>query len=435
MNSYLKNIVPAVVTMLFMSIYTTVDGLFVGHMVSTDAMAAINISYPIVNVMFAAAFGLASGGSVRVARAIGEGKMEEASERFTVSIVLGIAISVLLIAAAVPLLPQILRMLGATPELMDYCMAYGGIALLSYPIGVVKEILTYLLRIQGMPGISMGAAAAGGIANIVLDYLFVVPLGWGVAGAAAATSMGMLLTLTADMYFLARYGTLKLKWPKGGALEEAGMTARLSIAGGVLELSYAVTIWFFNQIALSFYQEDGVAAYTVIGYIQYALAAVFIGLGNGVSPMISYYYGAGDRKQCGSIIKKSMKIGALTGAALCMAGYFGSGLLTRIFLEPGTLPYDLAAAGTRWIAFSCLPMGINVLTAGVLNAYGNGKLSSVLTFLRTVIFLISGAYGLTRYMGYQGITAAYVLTELLTLLLSVPAIGKKGRSTGNLLRK
>ena len=420
MSSYLGNIVPAVVTMLFMSIYTTVDGLFVGWTVGTDAMAAINISYPIMNVMFALAFGLASGGSIRIATALGEGKDEAAGERFAVVIALGLAASILFIAAAGPFLRPILRLLGATDELMGYCMAYGGIALISYPIGILKEILTYLLRLQGMPGISMAASVAGGLANILLDYLFIVPFGWGVTGAAAATSLGMLLTLLADIWFLARRGSLRPRWPGRGIWAEAGKIAKLSVSGGVLELSYAAAIWYFNRLSLSLYQEDGVAAYTVIGYIQYALSAVFIGLGNGISPMISYYNGAGDQQQCARIIRKSLRGGVAAGIALFLGGYLGAGWLTGIFLRAGTLPYGLAEAGSRWIAFSCLLMGANVVIASVLNAYGDGRLSALLTFLRTVAFLMLGAGVLTRYMGYQGMAAAYVLAELLALGVSAP---------------
>lgn len=148
MKTYLKSVIAAVATMLFMSIYTTVDGMYLAKCVSTDAMAAVNIVYPIVNVMFAIGFGLAAGGSTRIAAAIGEGKPEEADKRFTVLISLGFLLSLISLALLFCFLDPLLKKLGATDLLMHYCRIYARIAILSYPVGILKEILAAVMRTQ-----------------------------------------------------------------------------------------------------------------------------------------------------------------------------------------------------------------------------------------------------------------------------------------------
>lgn len=424
MRGFFRSVFPTVVTMLFMSVYTTVDGLFVGRTVGTDAMAAINISYPIMNVMFTLSFGLASGGSIWIANALGEGDRERAGARLTAVLCLGLAAGAAMLLLLAPLLEPVMRLLGATDRLMRHCLLYGGIILLGCPIGIVKEILTYALRVADMPAISMAAAVAGGVSNIVLDYLFIVRCGWGVGGAAAATVAGMAVTLAADLWFLLAKSSLRpAKW-SGRMAAEFAPIVRLGLSGGIMELSYAVTIWFFNQMSLGFFREDGVAAYTVIGYVQYALAAVFIGLGNGITPLISFYRGAGEREETVRLLKKSAAAAAAAGVGLCGLGYCGAALLTEIFLPRGTLPFALACEGIRVIAFSCLFMGGNVLIAGTLNAYGQEKAASALTLLRTVVFLMAGAALLARRVGFAGMMAGYVLAELLTLAVSIPSVRK-----------
>lgn len=430
MKNYYRNVFTAIITMMFMSIYTTVDGLFVAKVVSADAMAAINVSYPIINIMFTLSFGLAAGGCVRITHAIGEGNPLEANRRFTLTIGLGIVLSVIMIAFMGSSFDACLRFLGATDKIIDYCRIYGGIALLSYPIGITKEILVYVLRAQGMSEISMLSSVAGGIANIILDYLFIVVWQWGITGAALATSMGMLLTLLINIFFLAKRGNLRLCKPGKKIWKEALRISELGLTSGIFEFSYAVITWYFNHLSLLYYRENGIVAYTVIGYVQYALAAVFVGIGNGVSPMLSYYYGAKNKIENRRIINRTIKFTIIASAVVCVIGYWQAETLAGIFLKENTLPFMLAKQGIELISFSYLFMGMNTLFSCVLNAFEHGKLSAVLTVLRTVVFLVLAAALLTIYVGYKGMWIAFIAAEVMTLLLSILIYVHKIRTDG-----
>ena len=418
MKTYLKSVVAAVATMLFMSIYTTVDGMYLAKCVSTDAMAAVNIVYPIVNVMFAIGFGLAAGGSTRIAAAIGEGKPEEADKRFTVLISLGFLLSLISLALLFCFLDPLLKKLGATDLLMHYCRIYARIAILSYPVGILKEILAAVMRTQKLEFVSMISSVTGGICNIVLDALFIKTFDMGIRGAAIATLLGMMIALLINICSLILKGKLHFCRIGKQDVTEVLNIEKLSRASAVMELSYAITIWLFNQYALRYGGEAGVAAYTVIGYVQYALAAVFIGIGLGLAPYVTIAYGEG-RQKVKEIVPSVWKYSLISGFIITIAGYLCAGQLTGIFLREGTDVFVLAQRGISIIAFSCIPMSFNSSCSTILNACEAGKEAAAITTLRTVIFLVSGAWILTKYIKLDGIWLAYVIAEAATIPVSI----------------
>lgn len=415
MTEYKKVIIPAVITMFFMSIYTTVDGLFVSHVMNTDALAAINICYPIVNIMFAFAFGLGSGSSVQIAYAKGMGHKDKANEIFTLVILAAVIVSILCIGIMGIAFQPLLNGLGATQKTIGYCRVYGATALLFFPVGIIKEILAFVLRVEGMPAISMLSSILGGVANIVLDYFFIVCLDYGILGAAVATGLGMTLSLLVNIYFLIKKGELRLCRTFVFHKNELIDLIRLSLSGGILELSYAVVTWNFNRYALACHKEDGVAAYTVIGYIQYAMASVFLGITNGVTPLLSFRHGAGEK--IAGPVGYIYRFTIICGAVITMLTFCGAEAMAGIFVKKGTAPFLLAVTGIKVIAFSYLFMGINVFATGMLNICGEGRKAAIITFLRTVAFLLLGGAILTYLMGYEGMWMSYITTEIMAAII------------------
>ncbi len=403
--------------MLFMAIYTTVDGIYLSKCVSTDAMAAVNISYPIVNVMFALGFGLAAGGSTRIASAIGEGNIKEADKRFTLLTVMGLLLSIISMFLLLVLLNPLLELLGATDQLLGYCKIYARIAVLSYPVGVMKEILGAVMRTQNLDMISMISSVSGGVTNIILDYLFIKVFDMGIQGAAIATCIGMFVALMINIFSLVYKGTIHLCRLRKSDLKEIIYIEKLSRSGVVMEISYAVTTWIFNRYSLLYGGEDGVAAYTVIGYIQYALAAIFIGIGMGLSPYISFAYGKG-KESLQKVIPLVWKFSIFSGVIVTLAGYFYAGQLTGIFADRQTDVFSIAQKGVAVIAFSYLPMSINTSCSTILNSCEEGKNAAMITLLRTVIFLVVLACIMTRFIKLNGIWMAYVLAEICTVAIS-----------------
>ena len=213
------------------------------------------------------------------------------------------------------------------------------------------------MRTQKLELISMISSITGGVINIVLDALFIKTFELGIRGAAIATLLGMAIALLINVLSLIQRGKLHFCKVRKQDFTEVLSIEKLSRASAVMELSYAITIWLFNHYALQYGGEDGVAAYTVIGYVQYALAAVFIGIGLGLAPYVSIAYGESKQK-VKKILPFVWKYSLVAGVFVTIAGHLCAGQLAGIFLNTGTNVFMLAQRGISIIAFSCIPINI-----------------------------------------------------------------------------
>lgn len=226
----LKFIVPTYLTSLFNTVYTIIDGIFVSTYVGTNALASINIVYPIVNVLTGIALVFATGGSAVTALHIGGNRKKEADRSFSVSsfaaILLGCLVSLMILTN----LSAILTMLGATPVTIAGCKTYARWWLLAAPVVIGKELFTYFIRVDGAPTYSFITALSGGILNIVLDYILVGQMQMGIYGAALATILGLVLSFSMGIYyFIHKQKYLSFTFKIAAGLERDGI---LTGAGG-----------------------------------------------------------------------------------------------------------------------------------------------------------------------------------------------------------
>lgn len=197
----LKFIVPTYLTSLFTTLYTIVDGIFVSRYVGTNALAAINIVYPIVNILTGIALIFAVGGSSLVGISIGAKHIEKSNKEFSICIIWSLLIGAIISSIMLLGLNPILKALGATPSIMESCKIYALIWLISFPGVICKEVFTYFIRIDGSPSSSFIFSLFGGILNIILDYIFIGKMGMGIMGAGLATILGILLTCVLGIYY------------------------------------------------------------------------------------------------------------------------------------------------------------------------------------------------------------------------------------------
>ena len=197
----LKFIIPTYLTSLFNTVYTIIDGIFVSAYVGTDALASINIVYPIVNVLTGIALVFATGGSAVAALYIGGNRKEEADRSFSVSSVAAILLGCLISLLVLANLSALLTLLGATDVTIADCKTYARWWLLAAPVVIGKELFTYFIRVDGAPTYSFITALSGGILNIVLDYILVGQMQMGIYGAALATILGLVLSFSMGIYY------------------------------------------------------------------------------------------------------------------------------------------------------------------------------------------------------------------------------------------
>ena len=258
-GTLLKFIIPTYLTSLFNTVYTIIDGIFVSAYVGTNALAAINIDYPVVNVLTGIALVFATGGSAVAALHIGRSRTEKASRAFSVSSVAAILLGCLVSLIVLTNLSKILTLLGATDVTIAGCKTYALWWLWATPVVIGKELFTYFIRVDGSPTYSFATALSGGVLNIILDYVLVGRMHMGIYGAALATILGLVLSFLMGVYYFVRMHKSISFTLHGLSAKEALHCMVNGASEFVDQLAIAITTIVFNRTALAFAGVDGVA--------------------------------------------------------------------------------------------------------------------------------------------------------------------------------
>lgn len=416
----LKFVMPSIIMMVFMSMYTMVDGAFVSRFVSTDALSAVNIVYPLYSVVIAIAIMLATGGSAIIAKKLGENNNKEAKENFTLIILVGIIIGVIILIIGAFFIEPLIKLLGSNANTHDYCIDYGKTLLYFAPFAMLQILFQYLFVTAGKPKLGLIVTILAGVSNILLDYIFIVKLGIGIRGAALATGIGLLVpSIVGVIYFtFNRNGTLYFVKPRFDfkVLLESCANGSSEM---VSNISVAIVTFLFNMVMLRFLGEDGVAAITILLYSQFLLNAIFFGFSMGVAPIISYNYGANNVKRQKAIFKYCMIFTISVSLLVYILSVIGAPTLTKFFAIEGSTVYNIALEGFKIFNISFLFTGLNIFTSTMFTAFSNGKVSAILSFLRTFVFITTSLIVLPYIIGVTGAWLATVIAELLSFFVSI----------------
>lgn len=416
----LRYIVPTYLTSLFNTVYTIIDGIFVSAYVGTDALAAINIVYPIVNVLTGIALIFATGGSAVAALHIGGNRKKEADRSFSVSVITSILLGSLVSLGVLLNLSGILNLLGAASLTMTDCRTYALWWLLGTPVVIVKELFTYFIRIDGAPTYSLVTALSGGILNIVLDYILIGCFRMGILGAALATMLGLLLSFCMGLYYFVRKRKHLSFTLHGLSLQEAVRCMMNGASEFVDQLSIAITTIVFNRTALTFAGENGVAAVSIIMYLQFLSIGVYFGFSMGIAPPLGYAYGDKKEEVCRILEHYAYSFFAIAPFVIYTLTYFFAPLSVSCFAPPASPVFSLAVSGMRIYGIGFLFAGINIFSAVRMMAYGKGNFSGLITFLRSFALLLLFLAFLPKIGGMTGIWLAVPAAEFLTLFVSFP---------------
>lgn len=418
-KSLLKFAFPTILMMIFMGLYTVADTIFVARFADANALSALNIVCPAINLIVGLGTMLATGGSAIIARETGAGEQRKAAQDFTLIISAGVLSGVLIAVLGTAFIDRIVWGLGASRILFPYCKEYLFILLLFTPASILQVLFQNLIVTAGRPGIGMVLGISAGIINILLDYLFMVPLQMGIKGAAFGTGMGYLIPAVIGLlFFSTKRNNLYFRKP---VMDFSVLTE--SCANGFSEMvsqtATAVTTFLFNRIMMKLLGENGVAAITIIIYTQFLLSSLYIGFSMGVAPVISYNYGKQDGVQLKNIFSICMRFIIFVSVfTFAIAFVFGSPLV-RIFAEKGTPVYEIARNGFLIFPFSFLFCGLNIFASAALTALSNGKLSAILSFLRTFGLITVLLLTLPDFLGVTGVWLAVPAAEGITMIAAL----------------
>lgn len=412
----LRFVLPSIIMMIFTSIYSVVDGLFVSNFVGKTALAAINLTLPIIMGLSALGFMIGTGGSAIVARMLGEKKEDKANAYFSMLIYATMLGGIFLSVLGAILIPSICSLLGAKGELLSDCVLYARLSFISMPAFMLQNVFQSFFVTAEKPHLGLYVIIAAGITNMVLDFLFVGVWGFGLAGAAIATVCGELIGgLFPVIYFSRKNSSLlhlgKTHW-NGRVFLQTCINGSSEL---MTNLSSSVVNSLYNIQLLKFTGEDGVAAYGTIMYVSFIFVAIFIGYSIGSAPIISYNYGSGNNKELQNMSKKSLSLISIWAVGLFVLAQVISTPLATIFVGYDHDLFLLTRHGFRIYCITFLINGFNIYGSAFFTALSNGLISATISFLRTLIFQIAAILILPAIFGINGIWIAVAMAELLTL--------------------
>ncbi|WKY47371.1 MATE family efflux transporter [Eubacteriaceae bacterium ES3] len=415
----LRFALPSIMMMVFISIYSVVDGFFVGRYVGSYGLATVNIVFPLIMAIAAFGFMLGTGGTATVAQTLGSGQADRARGIFSFYTLVTLAFGLTATAFTFTLMTPLCYWLGASEAIIEDCVAYGRICSLGIVFFLLQAFFQTFFVAAERPKLGFYLSILSGITNILFDWLLVGRLGWGLNGAATATVAGFVVgglfpilyfsfNHTSSLYFVRPdiNWCLLFKSLGNGASEM------------VTNLSRSLITVLFNIILMRELGENGVAAISVMLYVEFVFTAVLIGFSVGVAPVFGFHFGARNGDELRSLFFICLRALALISLLLFAVAEVSARLLIIIFIPDNGPLIDLTVYGFRLFALSFLGCGINIFASAYFTALGNGTVSALISFLRTLVLQALSILVLPGLVGINGIWLALPLAEGLGLAIS-----------------
>lgn len=415
-KEFLKYAVPSALAMFVSSLYTIIDGIFVGKGVGDSALAAVNIVMPFTIMLFGIATMFAVGGGDLVSKNIGSNNKEKAvkifRQVFKFLLILSIGISIISVIFS----KNIVKILGATDSLVPLASTYLRYYSLFCIPNLIGIALNSFVRNDGRPKLAMVSTLSGAVTNIILDYIFIFPLGFGIKGAAIATGLGQLVTIAILLpHFIMKKGILTFGNVK---LEKEIIKEFINIGfpSFFTEVSFSIIIFFMNLALVNYGGETSLAAFAIINYITTNIYMVLLGLSIGVQPLLSYNYGAKKPEKMlefYSITMKASFIINIVFVAICII--FGKNIIS-IFTSDVSI-VNIAYIGLILSTFGYLMVGFNLTTTVYYQAISMPKISNIFCLSRSLVLLPISLFVLSKLFGINGVWSALFASELITFII------------------
>ena len=422
---------PSIVMMVFTSIYGVVDGYFVSNYTGKTPFAAVNLIMPFLMILGGVGFMFGTGGGALIAKTMGEGKAEKADKLFSMTVFASILCGLVLTAVGLLFLRPFARLMGAEGELLENSLLYGTINLIALPFYILQYEFQCLFATAEKPKLGLYVTVASGVANMVLDWLLVAVLPFGLAGAAAATAASQFIGGVFPLIYFARKNSSRLRLTRCRLeLRPLGRICANGSSELMSNISMSLVSMLYNVQLMQYAGEDGIAAYGVLMYVSMIFQAIFIGYSVGTAPIVSYHYGAQNREELKSLLRKAIFIVAI--AALCMfaAGELLAAPLSRLFVAYDEELLQMTTHAFAIFSFSFLFSGFAINGSSFFTALNDGLTSALISALRTLVFQVAAVLLFPLLWGLDGIWFSIVAAEIMAVLATIFFLLKKQKKYG-----
>ena len=418
-NKLLRFTFPSIIMMIFTSIYGVVDGFFVSNFVGKTPFAAVNFIMPFLMILGTVGFMFGTGGSALIAITMGAGDKERAQRLFSLFIYVSAICGTVIGLLGILVLRPVAAWLGADGEMLDNCVVYGRIILAVLPALILQyEFQSFFITAE-KPKLGLAVTVAAGVANMALDALFVGVLRWVLVGAAAATAISQSVGGIVPLIYFGRPNSSLLRLTKtkfdGMALVKACTNGSSELMSNI---SMSVVGMLYNGQLMKYAGEDGVAAYGVLMYVNMIFLAAFIGYSVGVAPVTGYHYGAGNQEELKGLLKKSLVLIGVFSVGMVALAESLARPLALIFVGYDQELLAMTLRGFLVYSFSFLFAGVAIFGSSFFTALGNGLVSALISFLRTLVFQVAAVLIFPLIWGLDGILFSIVAAEMVAALVT-----------------
>lgn len=418
---------PSVIMLVFTSVYGVVDGFFVSNYAGKTPFAAVNFIMPLLMILGCVGFMFGTGGGALIAITMGAGRTGKANELFSLIVYVSAACGVLLAVLGFVFLRPIASLMGAQGQLLEDCMVYGRIILAAIPFYVLQYEFQCLFATAGKPKFGLFVTVAAGVTNILLDALFVAGFRWGLEGAAAATAFSQFVGGVIPLLYFGRKKGSSLRLVKCGF--DGRALGKVCVNGSselMSNISMSLVSMVYNIQLMKYAGEDGVAAYGVLMYVGMIFQAVFIGYSVGAAPVFGYHYGAQNHEELKGLLKKSIALVSVFAVLMFGSGQMLSGPLSRLFVGYDAGLFEMTVHAFTVFSFSFLFSGYAIFGSSFFTALGDGVVSAVISFLRTLVFQCLSVLLFPLIWKLDGIWISIVAAEIMAVGVTVLfLIGKR----------
>ena len=425
-KEFIRYVTLNVLGMFGFSCYILADTFFISKGMGSDGLTALNLIIPVYNLMNGTGLMLGMGGASRYAILKGQGQEKKGSQVFTHTVVMTVFFALFYMLVGIFLPEKLSLLLGATGEVFSMCRIYLRVMLLFSPLFMMNSVMQCFVRNDGAPQLSTASMLVGSFSNIILDYVLVIRLRWGMFGAVFATGLSPVVGLCIlSVFFFKKKNNFHLVHCR-----PEKRTAGYIMGGGasslVAELSSGIVILIFNMILLKLEGNLAVAAYGVIANLSLVMTAVFTGIGQGSQPLVSRYYGMGETEN----IKKILRYGVVLTAALSVLTYAGLCIArtetVRIFNSEGNaVLQEIAEKGMVLYFLGAFPAGLNIFLALYSMASDRAGKANLISMLRGFLLIIPFAFLLSWMFGMTGLWLTFPATEIVTTAAAIFILKRK----------
>ena len=416
-KKFFSYIIPSLSAMIIFSLYSMVDGFFVSKYVGVEALSAVNLSMPFINIVFALGIIAAVGSQTMCGVFIGRKNYMKANKIFSFNIKTVTISSIILTVLFYFNMDTIARLLGATEDLGPLVIEYLGHIVYFVPFLMISYNFEVLVKVDGFPRLAVATVITCGLSNVILDYVFVGLMGHGLAGAAVATGFSQVIsTVVYLIHFTVGKSNLEFVEVKF-SFDTLKSIFSLGVGDFVSEVGIAMIVLFYNIFIIKYLGEKSIATFSVISYVNNLALTCFAGITQGTQPLLSYYYGKKDYDSLKKLFRLATAAIFVTGVVFLAASQLFPERIFGVFLDVDKETLSYSVESLRKFSISFMITGFNVLIAAVCVSFLKPKYSVTINILRSFVTIYLALFVLTM-LEPTLIWFASALSEGVTLIFA-----------------